>query len=693
MDFTGKGLVLIRFLTGSLSYQMTLWKWFWRCGWQQIAFNAMVMALMLSSATAQSKNPITSVARMSNSDLVMMEDRLVWLEERIRTMAVFHEHSLRAGIGARGYRALPDDPDPEVLIDLGEVYEIDRIYLVPSQRESLDDKGMFPRLFSIAGSVDAEFSEPILIFSTGGVEFPDPQGRPIPFSAFKIPVRYIRMTVHRGHGNKGWLDTFGLSEIIVTSETDVISFGAEVRITSSLDSGRNWYPGALTDGRMPHGIWHSGISHDDRGDQVVVAKDHDGVSWDIDLGEPHKIDRLVLFPYKLTASMESMALANRLSVHVRKHGDSDWEEVIFWQNTPESASCVNPVVIPLGGIDASQVRVQGEHPWLLGDLSVFALSEIEIWSGGENIAIERPVFRLDENGWVEVRSLTNGFTSEHMIAKLDVWLQQLHDRLQFERELDELRPRIRIEQADSELNVTFASAILLSLTFMIPVLLYEKRRIKAKQRLDILRKRIAADLHDDVGGNLGSISLIARSARRGLEKIPVPVDFTNDLHEVELIARESSLAMRDIVWLIEQHDDSVGDLVARMRETGARMLRDLDYALSCESERASARMSLDFKRHFFLFFKEALHNILKHSQAKRVSILLNDDGDDIALEIQDDGVGMSREMVDNPNTSRKLRQRAEVLGGELTITSAEGKGTLIRLTIPAKKLTAVFTTT
>jgi signal transduction histidine kinase len=264
--------------------------------------------------------------------------------------------------------------------------------------------------------------------------------------------------------------------------------------------------------------------------------------------------------------------------------------------------------------------------------------------------------------------------------------------LRFDDELTELRPRIRALEADSELNVTFASAVLLGLTFLIPVFLYEKRRVRAKQRLETLRKRIAADLHDDVGGNLGSISLIARSARRGLEKIPVPTDFTSDLHEVELIARESSLAMRDIVWLIEQRDDSVGDLVARMRETGARMLREVEYSLACASVRTDSRLSLDFKRHFFLFFKEALHNVLKHSQARRVAILIDDDGDELVLEIQDDGVGMPQEVADDPNTSRKLRQRAEIIGGKFSITSSVDNGTCIRLMIHVKRLTATSPT-
>jgi len=654
-----------------------------------------VSATVMSAVdvSAQGENPITRMARAFSPELVMLEDRLSWIEERIRTMAAYNEHSLRAGIGARGHRRTSDSPDPFVMIDLGAIHVIDRIFFVPAQRESLMDDGIFPRMFTIDLSEDAEFSNPEVIFATDRVEFMNPQGRPIPFAAFNTPARFLRLTVHRGHNNKGWIDQFGLSEIIAISGNEVVSFGAHVKISDSLDSGKNWFPQALTDGRMPHGIWHSGLPSESLGDGILVERDSDIVHWELDLGEPELIDRLVVFPYKLTTSMESSVIPNRLTIEIKNHDDADWAVVKSWENRPASATCVTPQVLAFPRIEAKRIRVTGEDPWQLGDLRILGLSEIEVWSGGENIARDLPVTRILGDTVEELESLTDGFSSEFMISNVGLWLDQLHERLRFENELEYLRPRIRSVQTDSELNVTLVSVIVLSFTFMIPVFIFEKRRMIAKRRLEVLRKRIAADLHDDIGGNLGSISLIARSARRGLLKLAVPSELTHDLEEVETIARESSLAMRDIVWLIEQRNDSVGDLVQRMQEVGTRMLREVEYTLVCQSKRTDSRLSLDFKRHFFLFFKETLHNILKHSQARRVTILLDDDGDDLVLEIQDDGIGMPQEVANHPDTSRKLRQRAEVLGGDFSIISNEGQGTCIRLVIRSKKLNTTTTTT
>lgn len=648
----------------------------------------LLTGLQSGQAQIPSENPISRAARLVNPGLVELENRLSWLEERTRTMAKFNEHPLRAGIGARGYRAAPADADPTLVVDLGSERRISRLFLVPAQRESLRDTGIFPRQFTIDVDVVVDFTNPVVIHATGRRDFENPQGRPIPFAFDEVTARYVRLTVHRGHNNKGWLDVFGLSEIVVMAGDDVVSFGASVEMSNSLSSGNNWYPSALTDGRMPHGIWHSGISGMDAGD-LVVDDSRNEIYWEIHLDQPAAVDRVVLFPYSLTNSTEANVASNHLMVKCWSPDSGEWELLEEWINRPSSASCVTPIVLPIRGRTMERIRIISIEPWQLGDLHLHALSEIEIWSGGENLARSRPVFRSFGEEYVSLMNLTDGFTSEHLVANVGLWLDQLHERLNFENELEDLRPRIHAIEAESELNVTFASAILLGFTFMIPVFLIERRRVNSKQRVEVMRRRIASDLHDDIGGNLGSISLIARSARRGLEKFSAPAEITNDLAEVEIIAQQSSMAMRDIIWLIEQHDDSVGDLIARMQETCGRMLRDIEHTFVCNSRREDSRLSLDFKRHFYLFFKEALHNIQKHSRAGRVSILMDDEKDDLILEIRDDGVGMPVEAANGPETCRKLRQRAGMIQGRMTLTSSPGNGTCVRLAICTKKFNSM----
>lgn len=349
---------------------------------------------------------------------------------------------------------------------------------------------------------------------------------------------------------------------------------------------------------------------------------------------------------------------------------------------------MTPVVIALEGKIAKSLRVVGARPYMMGDIKIHALSEIEVWSQGKNLANSLPITRTSEEGNSKITTLTDGYTSGKLISSYATWLDQLAERGRIERELGILKPFQNQQASESELNATWGSAMILGLTFLIPVFIVERRRLMSRDQLDHIRKRIASDLHDDIGSNLGSISLIARTARKDLVRQHGPEGIADDLGEVESIARESSLAMRDIVWLLERRQDSIGDLVQRMRETAGRLLREIDYTVECESHKTTARLSLDAKRHLFLFYKEAIHNVLKHSQANSVSIRLWDVDDKLALEILDNGIGLP--MCNTPERAsvRKLEDRARVLDGLLEVISSKESGTQIRLLVKRSHLTA-----
>ena len=208
--------------------------------------------------SAQIVNPISRIARIFDPQLVKTEDRVEWLDTRVSTFAEHREHSMKVGLGYRGFRATADAPDPSVVLDLGRVFPIDTVYLVPAQREFLEDSGIFPKRFTLELSNDANFAKRSVIYNSGPSSAPtrSADGNPVPFSA-RETARYIRLTVQEGH-NKGMLDLFGLSEIAVISDEDPVSFGAAVTATGDLSAQGIWSPAALTDGRTPLGIWQNG---------------------------------------------------------------------------------------------------------------------------------------------------------------------------------------------------------------------------------------------------------------------------------------------------------------------------------------------------------------------------------------------------------------------------------------------------
>ncbi len=639
-----------------------------------------------AAPVSQVGNPFSRLARIFDSKLANVEDRVKWLEAKVSTLAQHYEVPLKVGLGFRGCRSSHGAPDPSITLDLGRELPIDSIHLVPVQREFQEDSGIFPKRFTLELSSREDFAQRTILFTSGNIRQPTPNGTPVSFSS-KGTARYVKLTIQEGH-NKGTLDLFGLSEFVVISNSDPVSFGAKVTTTGGLDAAGIWYPDALTDGRTPLGIWQNLTrSHTDPGDAVMVSDELQLTEWTVPLDAKQPLDRVILFPFQVNRSFEASIFPESLEIHLDPDGSGAAECVYQWDNPLPGASHMTPLIIPLNGRIARSVTVTATRPWTMGDRKIHALSEIEVWSGGSNLAKGLAISRSSPGQVSEIRSLTDGFSSEKMIAPVGTWLQQLTERGSIERELQSLRSVHQRLASNSELNATWGSAIVLGLTFLIPVFIVERRRLMSREQLDQIRKRIASDLHDDIGSNLGSISLIARTARKDLARLKGPEEIDDDLGEVENIARESSLAMRDIVWLLERRQDSIGDLVQRMRETANRLLREINFTLECESSRTASKLSLDAKRHLFLFYKEAIHNVLKHSQANTVSIRLWDEDDKLALEILDNGIGIPNTTVDRPAAVNKLEDRAKVLDGLLHIASSSESGTRIRLLVKRSHLT------
>lgn len=596
---------------------------------------------------------------------------------------------MKVGLGYRGYRATRDSPDPSVTLDLGSTYAIEKIYLIPVQKEFLEDSGIFPKRYTIEISNRPDFTQRTVIFTMPqGSSAPNTSdGNPVPILA-SGSARYVRLTVHEGH-NRGMIDLFGLSEIVVSSDHHPVSFGATVTCVGDLNAPGIWYPQALTDGRCPLGIWQNGNdSNISVGDSVPVSNIDETVSWTLTLPQTAPLSYVVLFPYQIAHNSECAVLPDSLAIQLLSADGQEAQPAVQWVNPLPGVGSMTPLMIPLGGKSAKSLRITGIKPYTAGELKIQALSEIEVWSQGKNLASNLPVTRCHDSKLTVVTSLTDEYTSEKRIMPVAIWLDQLAERGKIERELALVRPAARALASESELNATWGSAVILGLTFLIPVFIVERRRLMSREQLDLLRKRIASDLHDDIGSNLGSISLIARSARKDLVRLHGPEEVANDLGEVESIAHESSLAMRDIVWLLERREDSIGDLVQRMRDTAERLLREVNYTVECNSNKTTARLSLDAKRHLFLFYKEAIHNVLKHSQADRVKIRLWDVDDQLALEILDNGIGLPLNENRSQTTVHKLQDRARVLDGLLQIASSRETGTSIRLFVKRSNLTS-----
>jgi ligand-binding sensor domain-containing protein len=209
-------------------------------------------------------------------------------------------------------------------------------------------------------------------------------------------------------------------------------------------------------------------------------------------------------------------------------------------------------------------------------------------------------------------------------------------------------------------------------------------RIRETQQRQIerLRLRLAADLHDEVGSNLGSISLLSRMMG-GAENLSL--DQKGDLSLINRVSKETANAIRDIVWFTNPQFDTLHDLVKRMEDVANTLLSGAERNFSSRIEQPDRKLSLEFRQNVFLMFKETLANIIKHSQAAHVEVEVSQQENTWQMRITDDGMGFDLEKTERGNGLPNLQRRALQMRGELKIRTQPGHGTTILFSAPLEK--------
>jgi signal transduction histidine kinase len=194
------------------------------------------------------------------------------------------------------------------------------------------------------------------------------------------------------------------------------------------------------------------------------------------------------------------------------------------------------------------------------------------------------------------------------------------------------------------------------------------------------RKRLARELHDELGQALTAIRLEIAAA---LSKAPAQdTFFTKKLQSATAIVDSTIRAVRRIATELRPATLELGLIPAIEWQADEFRART---GITCELRLPSQDVVLDDDRltATFRILQEALTNVTRHSGATKTEIVLEEHHDGLFLEVRDNGRGMTP----NPVGKRSLgllgmRERALFVGGELTIQSTPGAGTLVGARIP-----------
>jgi len=196
------------------------------------------------------------------------------------------------------------------------------------------------------------------------------------------------------------------------------------------------------------------------------------------------------------------------------------------------------------------------------------------------------------------------------------------------------------------------------------------------------RNRLARELHDSVTQTLFSMTLTAEAAQILAERNPRRA--STQLQRLQKLAQGALIEMRSLISQLRPKTVTEEGLVPALRQHIAeRRDRDgLAVVLHLNGERELPR---EYKEALFRIVQEALNNVVKHAQADRAEITLDLTGGAVSLAIEDSGIGFDLTRIDSEAWHLGLvsmRERAEMLGGTLTVESQPGQGTCIRVEIP-----------
>jgi two-component system sensor histidine kinase UhpB len=248
------------------------------------------------------------------------------------------------------------------------------------------------------------------------------------------------------------------------------------------------------------------------------------------------------------------------------------------------------------------------------------------------------------------------------------------------RRVDPLRPgeRIPAPRAESEVSV-------LSETFneMLDRLEGERRESlrRALSEREAERRRVADELHDQIGQNLTALALqLDRLHKRS------PTDLRDEVVDV----RDNVLAtvedVRGVVRTLRPEGlDALGlpaaltNLTTQLtRRTGIRIVREL--------QRDLPELDDDQELVLYRVAQEGITNAIRHAHATCIAVGLRSDGDRVELTVRDDGVGIDeRPGVTGEGGIRGMRERSLSVGGHLVVQRrTDGPGTEVRLVVSSR---------
>jgi two-component system CheB/CheR fusion protein len=219
----------------------------------------------------------------------------------------------------------------------------------------------------------------------------------------------------------------------------------------------------------------------------------------------------------------------------------------------------------------------------------------------------------------------------------------------------------------------------------------EKARQELQRRLinaqEEERSRISRELHDEVGQQITALML----SLKALEAAPSQQETQTKLRELRATAEKVGREIHQLAFELRPLAlDQLGlarALSGLLESWHARTSLPVDFVSAGLDD---TRLPQPVETTIYRIVQEAMSNVYKHASAKAISVSVERRGDFVTAIVEDDGAGFDMDALEvSPDVRRiglaGMRERAEIVGGVLTIESSLGRGTTVRVRVPVRQ--------
>jgi signal transduction histidine kinase len=484
-------------------------------------------------------------------------------------------------------------------------------------------------------------------------------------------------------------EILAMAEMLVLSGTRNLALEATVTSSSSRNAPRAWTRANLIDMVTPLGLPVAPQAGGTNGyhSRVAMTADEEK-SVTLALLEITPIDEIRLVPVRRKDVPLWFDYGFPVRYKVEGATKEDFSDAVMIQEITDKLMPppgMNLVCIPAHQTQVKYVRITATQLWYRKSDYVFALAEVQVFREGRNIApsgtfTASDVLEGEDAAAWSPAALNDGLTEGGRLLTLPEWFSQLETRQHYENERSTLKARREglVEHTQHQLVYGSVGSVG-GITLLSGLLLWRQRRHR-KRDAQRLHDKLARDLHDEIGSNLGSITLICSIAAQA---DATPESMRADINEIERVAAETADSMRDMVDLIStRRSEAENDWMDVLRRLTERLLRS--HTLDCALPAAPLTLEPDIetRRELYLFCKEVLHNISKHAHATSVRFHLTPTAEGLRIEVTDNGVGFDTGQSSGGHGMSNLRERATMMQARLQIVSTHGTGTSITLDLP-----------